>query len=295
MGRRYSASQIRNMLRQAQQKQRQAISQYNQAVRKHNQAVRQHNQKVNQAINQFNSAVRSYNARVRANQQRLRSEFSRLQQRSTTTRYVVYQSSATRLYNSYVRLDADGAHWTPEYNRLLDLSEREAANSLAVANGLAGEPMTSPADGLYDAELGDRLKSISEDLNNRWQGAVFALNPANPDAARHFCTSTREIFTQLIEMNAPDITVRDCFANCELTERGNPTRRSKIKYLLHQKGLYQNALEEFIEQDMENIVDLFRTFNDGTHGSAGTFGVEELGTIKKRVEDGITFLTELLV
>ena len=36
------------------------------------------------------------------------------------------------------------------------------------------------------------------------------------------------------------------------------TRRTKVKYFLHRKGMTEDTLEEFIEQDMENIVQLFR-------------------------------------
>ena len=45
---------------------------------------------------------------------------------------------------------------------------------------------------------------------------------------------------------------------------------------------------------MQNIVDLFRIFNDGTHGSAGTFDMQMLSVIRKRVEDGIFFLSRLI-
>ena len=55
-----------------------------------------------------------------------------------------------------------------------------------------------------------------------------------------------------------------------------------------------DALEDFVEQDMENIVQLFEVFNTGTHGSAGTFDMPQLLAIRKRVEDGIMFLTEII-
>jgi hypothetical protein len=81
---------------------------------------------------------------------------------------------------------------------------------------------------------------------------------------------------------------------CDKTDRGNPTRRSKIRYFLHLQGMTEGTLEEFVENDMENIVQLFRIFNVGTHGSAGTFDFPQLNTIRKRVEDSIMFLTEII-
>ena len=298
MAQRISVSQLRNRIRQAQQKQKQAIDGYNQAVRQHNQKVRQRNQKINQAINQYNQAVRTHNSRVRANQQRLRSELARLRcQPTRVTHHVVYRTSVHSLHEAYTRLEqrAEAQQLSPAYDRVLDLSERETANSLEVTNRLLEKETDSEehVDPSQNSALLDQLRGISEDLDDRWHGAVFALNPNNPDAARHFCTSAREIVTQILEIKAPDKEVISLLPNCDRTDQRKPTRRAKIKYLLHRSGMTEDTLEEFVEQDMENIVQLFRVFNQGTHGKAGSFGFQQLAAIKKRVEDGIIFLAEI--
>ena len=53
-------------------------------------------------------------------------------------------------------------------------------------------------------------------------------------------------------------------------------------------------LEQFVEDDIENIVQLFDVFNKGTHGAAGTFDLSQLDAVKKRVENWIMFLTEII-
>ena len=291
MVKRITPSQLRSKLQQAQQKQRQAINKYNQAVR-------QQKQKIQQAIDKYNQEVRSYNARVRANRQRLQSQLARLNQQKTTTRYVVYRTSVQTLLDVYTRLEtsAESEQLGPHYNRVLDLSERETANSLDVTNQLlyAESDTNEHSDELQDAALVGQLQKISPDLNDRWRGAVFALDPKNPDAARHFCTSAREIFTQILEIKAPDSEVFALLPDCARTDRGNPTRRSKIKYFLHPKGMIEGTLEDFVEQDMDNIVELFHVLNDATHGSAGAYNFQQLSAIKKRVEDGIVFLSEII-
>ncbi|MBX3059321.1 MAG: hypothetical protein KF770_22860, partial [Anaerolineae bacterium] len=133
----------------------------------------------------------------------------------------------------------------------------------------------------------------SSELDDRWRGALFSLNPSNPDAARHFCTSAREIFTRILEISAPDMEVITQMSGCDLTDQGKPTRRSKLRYLLRRKGMTDKVLEDFVEQDLENIVQLFQVFNDGTHGSAGKFDSSKLASIKRRVEDGIMFLSKI--
>lgn len=302
MVRRITPSQLRSKLQQAQQKQRQAINKYKQAVRQNNQkvqqAIRQQKQKFQQAANKYNQEVRSYNARVRANRQRLQSQLSRMNQQRTTTRYVVYRTSVQTLLDVYTRLEtrAESEQLGSHYNWVLDLSERETANSLDVTNRLlyAESEDSEHSDELQNADLADQLQNISPDLNDRWRGAVFALDPKNPDAARHFCTSAREIFTQILEIKAPDSEVFALLPDCARTDRGNPTRRSKIKYFLHRKGMIEGTLEDFAEQDLDNIVELFHVFNDGTHGSAGAYNFQQLSVIKKRVEDGIVFLSEII-
>lgn len=293
MARRYSASQIRNQIRQAQQKQRQAIN-------KHNQAVQKYNRGVKDAVNKYNQAVRAHNARVRANRQRIKTELARLsrQPTTTTTRFVVYRTSVETLHQSYARLEnyAESQRFDARYDRVLDLSEREMANSLVVTNRMLGDEHAgdTAAELLENAELLDGLRRISPELDDRWKGAVFSLDPRNPDAARHFCTSAREIITRILEVKAPDAEVFALLPNCDTTDRGNPTRRSKIRYFLHRQGMTEDALEDFIEKDVENIVQLFHVFNAGTHGSAGAFDLAQLNAIKTRVEDGIMFLTEII-
>lgn len=173
--------------------------------------------------------------------------------------------------------------------------QRETANSLEITNRLLekGSDSEGYVDASQDSSLLDQLRRISNDLDDRWRGAVFALNRNNPDAAQHFCTSAREIITQILEIRAPDKEVVGLLPNCDRTDQKKPTRRAKIKYLLHQRGMIEDTLEEFIEKDMENIVQLFHVFNEGTHGKAGSFSFSQLTSIKKRVEDGIVFLAEI--
>ena len=163
-------------------------------------------------------------------------------------------------------------------------------------NALLGD--AEPSDELLpnasDSPLSPVLQAISADLSDRWRGALFSLNLSNPDAARHFCTSAREIITRILDTKAPDSMVVGAMPGCDCTPQGKPTRRAKIRYFLHQKGMEQNELEAFVETDMDNVVDLFQVFNEGTHGSAGKFGLTQLQAIRKRVEDAIMFLSGLV-
>ena len=41
------------------------------------------------------------------------------------------------------------------------------------------------------------------------------------------------------------------------------------------------SLEQFVEDDVENILQLFNVFNKGTHGASGTFDLPQLGAVRK--------------
>lgn len=127
MVRRVTPSQYWSMVRQAEQRQRQAISNYNSAVRRYNADVRR-------AVNEYNREVNAHNARVRANRQRLQSELSRMSAVSVSTRVITYRTSVVTLQSSLRQ--AAGADWGDD--RLFDLAEGEAANSVATLNVLDG-------------------------------------------------------------------------------------------------------------------------------------------------------------
>lgn len=255
MTRRISRSQLNNMIRRAETERRRAIQRFNQDVRKYNQEARRQNQKQRDAINKFNRdvneynrLVRQHNERVRAHRQRLRNELSRLTSRASSTRYVTLQASTKAVHNAYVRYEAQ-AESDAAHAEFLDLAEREDANNIEVLNALLDDEGQSPASAgdLQATRIVGELRSISTDLDSRWHGALYSLSPNNPDACRHLCSSAREIFAQVLHIKAPNDLVLTTLPDCEKTDKGHPTRRSRIVYLLHKKGLGLNSLEDFVE------------------------------------------------
>ena len=284
MPRRLSPSQFRSKIRQAQTKQRQAVQRYNNEVRKLNSERKRR-------VGTYNRAVRAYNSRLRSNRNRLQSALQRLSRQSVTVRFTSLHQSSLSLSAAYERLDNGNAD-----PFLSDLAERETANSVAVLNALLGEdeqPQVS-VDDLSTSRITHSLSNFPEDLAMRWSGALFALNPANPDAARHFCTSSREIIAEILDTEAPDEDVLARFPNCQLTERGTPTRRAKVQFCLDRNGLDNVLLESFVDTNIKDLTVLFNDLNSGAHGSAGKFTLEQLGVIKTRVEDALDFVCEVV-
>ena len=80
---------------------------------------------------------------------------------------------------------------------------------------------------------------------------------------------------------------------CEKTDRDIPTRKAKIEYMLSKSGIAIDDAINFVDENVSNVLKLFRTFNEGTHGSSGKFNQRQLFAIKKRVEDGILYLCSI--
>lgn len=293
MARRVTPSQFKSIVRRAEQKQRQAINDYNQEVNR----VNSHNKHV---FNDYNRQVRAHNQRVRENRRRLQQELARLQSRSTTRttiRFVTYQTSVETLQRSFVRFEeaSQQERWTAD-DVLFEMAEGEVANSAAVLNALLDEPTNEPGDDarLRDTIITTELASISPDLDARWKGALFALSPVNPDAARQFCTSVREIFITILDMNASDPVVLAANSSVALTADGRVQRREKIRFCLSRNGQQSNELADFVENDIDNVLELFMAFNPATHGEAGRYDFTQLSMMKRRVEDAIRFLHRIV-
>jgi hypothetical protein len=186
---------------------------------------------------------------------------------------------------------ADQGDWSGDAE-LFDLAEGETANSIAVLNAL-DEPIEGIDDdvtNLQATSITSELHEIDPDLHARWTGALFSLNAQNPDAARHFCTSSREILRTIIETRAPDRDVIAVNPQCARTPNGTPTRQARIEYCLSRKGLQNTPLADFVNENITNVITLFDELNPATHGRAGRYDLYQLRTIKNRVEGAIQFL-----
>ena len=285
MVQRVSLAQFRSRMRQAANKQRQAINRYNQKVR----AL---NQKQKRTVEKYNREARAYNARVRANRQKIKQQLRKLQTAWTNTRPSVMTVSARRVHSAFVRIEQRRDAGAAYPDSLYSLAQEETAHSLGAANAIDGGDVAETVDipALQATTLGDELEAFSPDLTKRWRGALFSLNPQNPDAARHFCTSARECFVTALNIAAPDEVVERNLSKCERTDDGHITRRTKLKYLLVRKNLVDETVEQFVNEDVEDILRLFRLFNKGTHGGVGRFDLNQLAAVKLRAESGIRFL-----
>ena len=249
--------------------------------------------KIKQNINNFNREVREYNSNVRRNRNKILRELNRIQ--STNTLNTEYYTSVQLVHNTYTKVNE-------LYNKgivddeLFNAIENENANSLELGNVVLNKSEIEDSEESFnELNISDKLIKISPDLNNRWKGALFSLSPDNPEAARHFCTSTREILKVLIDDGIKDKDVINNNPKCEKTKNGTPTRREKIKYVMSKKGISSELIIEFTDNNIENIVSLINELSNGTHGHSNKYSLNQLKLFRKRFEDSINFVCEYVI
>ena len=300
MVRKMAPAQFKAAVNKVQRQQKQAIDNYNREARRRNAAVKKAVEDYNREVRAYNSEARAHNARVENQRRRLNQEVRRLNSRPTATTFITYRSSVETLARTYAATEVSlaGRTISPVSRDLIDRGSEEAANSAYLLNALDGDgaPEDDPTeDELRSPSMQAELAAFGQDLVDRWTGALFALSPHNPDAARHFCTSAREVLIAMIDGAAPDSRVVEDDPTCDRTDRGAPTRRAKVSVLLRCNGVDEQPIEDLVEQDMDNVLTLFRDFNYGTHGHAGRFTITQLNALRMRVESAIGFIHTLCV
>lgn len=235
--------------------------------------------KLKQSINDHNKAVRQYNSNLRSSQSKIQRELNKLNSSSIVkTSYYVTTNVVHDVYTKVSDLYNNGLIDENIFNAI----ENENANSLELSNViLNNEEVENDDIELDKSSVSIKLANISKDLDDRWRGALFSLNPSNPEAARHFCTSTREILKVLIDDGIKDKEVINSNPQCEKTKYGSPTRKEKIKYAMGEKGINNELIVEFTDSNIENTVSLINELSNGTHGHSNKYSINQSKSFKK--------------
>lgn len=131
---------------------------------------------------QIRSQLRQAQSRARQSQQKLNHAI-----RGYNRQVDKGNASVEALAASAARLEGTSpAAWAG--SDLVDLSQGEAANSVADLTALLGDEEASDhaVEQVQQSHLREVLDELDPEIGARWAGALFALSPANPDAARHF-------------------------------------------------------------------------------------------------------------
>jgi hypothetical protein len=156
------------------------------------------------------------------------------------------------------------AHVPSEVFRSLDLDRlptRETAD-------LVGDERVGLAQATSDEVL-SALACLDPGLLQLLDGARGAVSSPNPDRARHFCVSLRELIGHVLRQLAPDDQIKAWTQDSSHFDKGRPTRRARLEYLYSLVAV--DSLRTFVSSDIRAALDLIDLLSNGTH-------VVDLGT-----------------
>jgi hypothetical protein len=107
------------------------------------------------------------------------------------------------------------------------------------------------------------LLELDPELVNLWLGAKEAIISDNPDKARHFNVSLRELFTHVLHKLAPDKEIKSWSAIQDDFKDGRPTRAARLRYIYREfnKDSFGDVIRKFNSFSLE-LIDFL---NGGTH------------------------------
>ena len=135
------------------------------------------------------------------------------------------------------------------------------------------------------------LAKVDPDLVTMYQGAAHAIAEQGPDSTRHLAISGREILTHVLHRLAPDAELHDWDrARPEDFPNKKPTRRLRIRYIL--RKLLGTAYEQFVDDDVEQAIDLFNALHGDTHGLGRQLEPGAQRIVLRRLEGVLAVLLE---
>ena len=158
----------------------------------------------------------------------------------------------------------------------------EAENKQQLREGLASETEDS---------LRVQLLSLNAGLIRLWEGAVSALKSDNPDRARHFATSLRELLTHVMHELSPDVEIKKWNPDQKLYDKNRPTRRARLLFIC--RNINHGPFSDFVEKDVEAVLAFVQLFQQGTHAIDIPYTEDQLLALKTKMEGVIRFLISI--
>jgi hypothetical protein len=133
------------------------------------------------------------------------------------------------------------------------------------------------------------LRELNPDLITPLNGARYVLlDSKNPDRVRHFIVSLRELFTHVLHQLAPNNKIKDWTTSSNHYHNGNPTRRARLLYICRE--LNNKPCLNFLNIDIESVLDLLDLFQSGTHKVKTELSDHQLKSMLTRMEGVLTSL-----
>lgn len=135
------------------------------------------------------------------------------------------------------------------------------------------------------------LADLDPNLIEMLRGANDARKSSNPDRARHFSISARELLSHVLRLLAPDEEVRKWTKLPDHYKDGKPTRKARLLFIC--RTINSNRLNRFVEKDTVALLELMDILHGGTHGLQSGLTDEQMRALDLRLEGALRFLLEI--
>lgn len=136
-------------------------------------------------------------------------------------------------------------------------------------------------------ELRQALEALDPRLIRLWEGSSAALRSTNPDRARHFAVSRRELMISVLDRLAPDEEVREWSRDPSLYQNdGRPTRTARLLFVCRIFAPF----EEFVRIDHRLVSETLRLLQKTTHALEADVTLEQLEAAETRHDQHLLFL-----
>ncbi len=154
-----------------------------------------------------------------------------------------------------------------------------------------GELVQSEIAEENELSLQKKLSQVDSRLIRLWEGAKQTIKSDNPDKARHFSISIRELLTHVLHKLAPNEEIRRWTSEEEYFHEGNPTRKARLMYIC--RKISAEPFERFFEKDVAATLEFMDLFQDGTHAVQPSMTDKHLQAFKARAEATIKYILEV--
>ena len=142
-----------------------------------------------------------------------------------------------------------------------------------------------------ESVLEELLGKLNVELMRLLHGARQSLESTNPDKVRHFAISLRELFTHVLHTLSPDDQVKNWSKSPKHYYQGKPTRKARLLYICD--SLQHGPFSDFIEKDIDDVLEFLNDFQRGTHGITHSYTDRQLKMMGVRMESTLRFLLEI--
>jgi hypothetical protein len=139
--------------------------------------------------------------------------------------------------------------------------------------------------------LDELLLSLDHRLIKLLEGARKSLHSDNPDRVRHVTVSLRELCTHVVRYLAPDQAIREWSSEPGYYDKGNPTRRARLLFIVRNQNSCQ--IPNFTENYVKYALSLITALNSGSHSIEPETSSVQLQKLMRNIEVLLIFLIQV--